>query len=209
MTFLWCINVKHKAVDNLANQRYIIYFSKLLAPQGGYQHPQGGDMRKYETTIIVRPSISQEERQAFFDKVTELISGHNGLLIRFEDWGQRRLAYEIQKESRGYYGFVEFCGDGDLVRELERNIRLDDRGMKYMTICTAQEVDVEAVKREIEAAAAKEKEKEEEAVQQAAATEETPSSAPEVSAEPSPEGDSAPPDTTASREKEATPDGSI
>jgi|GEM_PF-4594478 len=34
MTFLWCINVKHKAVDNLANQRYIIYFSKLLAPKG-------------------------------------------------------------------------------------------------------------------------------------------------------------------------------
>ena len=163
-------------------------------------------MRRYETTVIVHPSISQEERQAFFDKVTELISGGNGLLIRFEEWGQRRLAYEIRKETRGYYGFFEFSGDGSLVKELERNIRLDDRSLKYMTICTDPDVDKEAILAEIEAARS-EAAKAEAAKAEAEEQEDVPPAvAPvQMDAEAAPGAS----DTIESSEKEATPDDSI
>jgi len=109
-------------------------------------------MRRYETIVIAHPSLSPEERQPFFDKLTNLISGSQGLLIKVDDWGQKRLAYEIKKQTRGYYLLLEYCGDGTLVRELERNVRLDDRNLKYMTVCVAPTVDLEKVKAEIEAA---------------------------------------------------------
>jgi small subunit ribosomal protein S6 len=162
-------------------------------------------MRRYETTIIVRPSVSQEERQAFFDKVTALISSSGALLIRFDEWGQRRLAYEIKKETRGYYAFLEYCGDGPLVKEVERNIRLDDRSLKYMTICTSQEVDAEAVKAEIEAAKAKEAEAE------TVTEDETPAPSAEAGATETPSEDtsSATSDSVETSEKEATPNDSI
>jgi small subunit ribosomal protein S6 len=110
-------------------------------------------MRRYETILLAQPSLSEEERQPLLDKLATLISDGHGLLVKVDDWGQRRLAYEINKQTRAYYSLIDFCGDGALVKELERIIRLDDRALKYMTVCVEQEVDVEGVKAEIEAAA--------------------------------------------------------
>ncbi len=115
-------------------------------------------MRRYETIFIAHPSLSQEERQPLLDKLANLISDAHGLLVKFDEWGQKRLAYEIKKETRGYYVLMDFCGDGSLVNELERNLRLDDRALKYMTVCIAKEVDEEQVKVEIEAAKTAEEE---------------------------------------------------
>jgi small subunit ribosomal protein S6 len=115
-------------------------------------------MRRYETIFIAHPSLSHEERQPLFDKLANLISDADGLLVKFDEWGQKRLAYEIKKQTRGYYVLMEFCGNGSLVKELERNLRLDDRSLKYMTVCIAKEVDLERVKTEIEAAKAAEEE---------------------------------------------------
>ena len=109
-------------------------------------------MRRYETIVILHPSLSQEDRQPFLDKLTGLIPEPQGLLIKLDEWGQKRLAYEIKKQTRGFYVLTEYCGDGALVRELERNLRLDDRTLKYMTVCIDQDVDREKVKAEIEAA---------------------------------------------------------
>ena len=109
-------------------------------------------MRRYETVVIAHPSLSQEDRQPLLDKLTDLIPEPQGLLIKLDPWGQKRLAYEIKKQTRGFYILVEYCGDGALVKELERNIRLDDRALKYMTVCIEPEVDLEKVKAEIEAA---------------------------------------------------------
>ncbi|MBE9582375.1 MAG: 30S ribosomal protein S6 [Proteobacteria bacterium] len=128
-------------------------------------------VRRYETTVIVNPALSQEERQSLLDKLTNLISDAQGLLVKFDEWGEKRLAYEIKKETRGYYVLTEFCGGGSLVKELERNLRLDDRALKYMTICIDQEVDPERVKAEIEAAAKEEEESKPEPVQEVAAVE--------------------------------------
>jgi small subunit ribosomal protein S6 len=111
-------------------------------------------MRRYETVFIANPSLSQEERQPFLDKLTQLISDGQGLLIKFDEWGLKSLAYEVQRHTRGYYGLLDFCGDGPLVKELERNLGLDDRCLKYMTVCTAKEVDDVAIRAEIKAAEA-------------------------------------------------------
>lgn len=127
-------------------------------------------MRRYETIVIVHPSLSQEDRQPFFDKLTNLIPQPQGLLIKYDQWGYKRLAYEIKKQTRGYYLLIEYCGDGALVKELERNIRLDDRALKYMTVCVEKEVDLDKVKAEIEAARQKEAAQE---VSSAGAEEET------------------------------------
>ena len=109
-------------------------------------------MRRYETIVIVHPSLSQEDRQPLLEKLTNLIPEPQGLLIKLDPWGQKRLAYVIKKQTRGFYVLLEYCGDGALVKELERNIRLDDRALKYMTVCVDPEVNLEKVKAEIEAA---------------------------------------------------------
>ena len=109
-------------------------------------------MRKYESIFIANPDLSEEERQPLLDKLDNLISKGQGLLVKMNEWGQKRLAYEVKKQTRGYYVQMEFCGDGILVMELERNMRLDDRVLKYMTVLVDAEVDVEAVKAELEAA---------------------------------------------------------
>jgi small subunit ribosomal protein S6 len=118
----------------------------------GAKYPRGGLMRRYETIVIAHPSLSQEERQPLFDKLTDLISDPQGLLVKVDEWGQKKLAYEIKKQTRGYYVLMEYCGDGVLVKELERNARLDDRALKYMTVCIGTDVDMDKIKAELEAA---------------------------------------------------------
>lgn len=122
-------------------------------------------MRRYETVFIVNPELSEEQRQPVFDKLKGLVSEDQGMLVKFDEWGHKRLAYEIKKHTRGYYVLMEFCGDGALVKEIERNTRLDDRVLKYMTVLKDKAVDVEAVKAEIEAA--KEQESKPEPAEQA------------------------------------------
>ncbi|MBW2109258.1 MAG: 30S ribosomal protein S6, partial [Deltaproteobacteria bacterium] len=102
--------------------------------------------------VIVHPSLSQEDRQPFLEKMTSLVSEPEGLLLKLDEWGQKKLAYEIKKQTRGYYVLLEYCGDGALVKELERNLRLDDRALKYMTVCIDKDADVDRLKAELEAA---------------------------------------------------------
>ncbi len=121
-------------------------------------------MRRYEIVFIVDPELSEEQRQPLFDKLKGLVPEDQGLLVKFDDWGHKRLAYEIKKHTRGYYVLMDFCGNGALVKEIERNMRLDDRILKYMTVVTDKTVDVEGVKAEMEAA--KEQESKPEPVEQ-------------------------------------------
>lgn len=109
-------------------------------------------MRRYETVFIVDSELSEEQHQQLFNKLKRLVPDDQGMLVEFDEWGSKRLAYEIKKHTRGYYVLMDFCGDGALVKEIERNMRLDDRVLKYMTVLKGKGVDVEALKAEIEAA---------------------------------------------------------
>jgi small subunit ribosomal protein S6 len=109
-------------------------------------------MRRYETVFIVNPELSEDQHQLLFDKLNGLVPEDQGMLVKLDEWGNKRLAYEIKRHTRGYYVLMDFCGDGALVKEIERNLRLDDRVLKYMTVLKDETVDLEAVKAEMEAA---------------------------------------------------------
>ena len=115
-------------------------------------------MRRYETFIIIDPDLSDEERSPVFDKVKDLIKQEECLLVTLDEWGGRRLAYEIKKKSRGYYVRLDYCGTGKFVNEMERFFRIDDRVMKYMTVLLDKYADIELIKEEIAKAEAKETE---------------------------------------------------
>jgi small subunit ribosomal protein S6 len=102
-------------------------------------------MRRYETIVIVDPDLGEEQRGVVFDRIRELIPQKGGLLVEFDEWGGRKLAYEIKKKQRGYYVRIDYCGGGDLVSEMERQFRIDDRVMKYMTVLLDTDADMERI----------------------------------------------------------------
>jgi small subunit ribosomal protein S6 len=106
-------------------------------------------MRRYETIFIVDPDTPDNDRESLTGKVGELISQQGGTLLRVDDWGQRRLAYEIKKKPRGHYILLDYCGTGALIDEMERQFRIDDTILKYMTVLLEKSVDIEAAKEEI------------------------------------------------------------
>ncbi len=115
-------------------------------------------MRRYETIFIIDPDLSEEDRFALLDRTKNLIPQQNGLFVVADEWGSKKLAYEIKKKANGYYVRLDYCGTGSLVNEIERLFRIDDRILKFMTVLTENDVDVDAVQEEIREKAAKEKE---------------------------------------------------
>ncbi|RJP87068.1 MAG: 30S ribosomal protein S6 [Desulfobacteraceae bacterium] len=101
-------------------------------------------MNHYETIFIVDPDTPGTDQDTIFEKVKTMID-RDGKLLMFDDWGNRRLAYEIKKKKQGRYVRLDYCGNGTLVDELERTFRLDFRILKFMTILIARDVDPEAL----------------------------------------------------------------
>ena len=105
-------------------------------------------MRRYETVFIVTPDSSEEELQAVADKFRGVITGMNGKVAAYDEQGKKSLAYNIKKQSKGYYVLMDYLGHADAVAELERNMRLDDRILKYLTVKLADQVDPATVEAE-------------------------------------------------------------
>ena len=157
-------------------------------------------MRRYETIVIVDPDLGEEQREGVFDKIRELIPQKGGLLVEFDEWGGRKLAYEIKKKQRGYYVRIDYCGGGDLVSEMERQFRIDDRVMKYMTILLDTEADMERIQEAMTQA-----EQEAEAAATASEPAESPETATEAVAEAAPveaEPETSPESTESEAKKE-------
>ena len=106
-------------------------------------------MRRYETIFIIDNDLSEEGRSPILEKLEDLIQQYNGLQVMADEWGTKKLAYEIKKKVRGYYVCLDYCGSGPLVDEIERFFRIDDRVLKYMTVVLDKDVDIENVKEEI------------------------------------------------------------
>ncbi|HEY6838142.1 MAG TPA: 30S ribosomal protein S6 [Geobacteraceae bacterium] len=101
-------------------------------------------MRMYETIIIVQPDLADEETKALSAKVQDVIDKMKGDFKRLEDWGTRKLAYPINKMSRGRYYYLRFDGDAALIAELERRLRLDDKVIRYQSVKLESEVEAPA-----------------------------------------------------------------
>jgi small subunit ribosomal protein S6 len=105
-------------------------------------------MRRYETFVIIDPELSQDQREPLISRVEELISQMEGFLVLTDNWGEKKLAYNIKKKGRGYYVRFDYCGLAPLVNEIERFFRIDDRALKYMTVLLNGEADLEKIKAE-------------------------------------------------------------
>lgn len=118
----------------------------------------------YETTIITRSELSDEAVKALQDRLLKVIAEYKGEHVLAEDWGRRKLAYPIQKESRGHYTYLVYTGKGDVVHEIERNLRLHDHVLRFLTVNLEKEFDVEGFRKqrsEIHAAAKRREEERE------------------------------------------------
>ncbi len=91
-------------------------------------------MNRYELIAIVKTELAEEDITAIMDRSQAIITERSGVIAKIEKWGKRRLAYEINKQKDGFYFFIDFSGDGPMVAEVERNYKIDDRILKFMTV---------------------------------------------------------------------------
>jgi small subunit ribosomal protein S6 len=90
-------------------------------------------MRKYETIFVLKPNLEEAARNALIEKFVGIIN-KDGEVVKVDEWGNRRLAYEIQKLREGYYVFVDFKANTSLPLELERNYKIADDVIRFIVI---------------------------------------------------------------------------
>lgn len=91
-------------------------------------------MNKYELAVVVSAKLEDEERVATVEKVKELITRFGGTITNVDEWGKRRLAYEIQKMKEGFYYFIKFESNSDCPNEVEQHIRIMENVIRYLCI---------------------------------------------------------------------------
>lgn len=91
-------------------------------------------MRKYETFFIVDPDLADEVTAVIDEKLKNIVGSNGGDILDYTPWGKKKLAYPVQKRTRGAYVLMEYVGGPELVAELERNMRLDERILKFITV---------------------------------------------------------------------------
>ena len=94
-------------------------------------------MNKYELAVVLNVKLEDEERAAAIEKVTGYITRFGGTVVDIDEWGKKRLAYEIQKMKEGFYYFIQFDGDSITPNELESRIRIMEPVIRYL--CVRQE----------------------------------------------------------------------
>jgi small subunit ribosomal protein S6 len=104
-------------------------------------------LREYELTFIVQPEISDEGCAALREKLDAVLQKSGSVRLLYDDWGKRKLAYEIAKFQKGHYLVLSFLDAGKAVPELERILRLEDSVLRFLTVLVDEEVkDIEARK---------------------------------------------------------------
>ncbi len=90
-------------------------------------------MNKYESVIIVNPSLDEEKVKSLIDKFSDLINKH-GKVTKVDNMGKRKLAYEVKKNREGIYVVFYFEAEPSLIAELERNYRITDEVIKFIVV---------------------------------------------------------------------------
>ena len=91
-------------------------------------------MNKYELTVVLNVKLEDEERAAALEKVKGYITRFGGTVTNVDEWGKKRLAYEIQKMHEAYYYFIQFEADATCPAELERHVRIMDNVLRYLIV---------------------------------------------------------------------------
>jgi small subunit ribosomal protein S6 len=112
-------------------------------------------MRHYETLFIINPDLTEEETAATVEKFAAILTDAGSTMVKVDHWGRRRLAYEVKKFSKGYYVLFEYGALPETVAEMERNFKIDERVIRFMTVKKEDIFDAEAVARAAAEAEAK------------------------------------------------------
>jgi len=91
-------------------------------------------LNPYETIFVIKPTLSDEEVAAIVDKFKGIIEQQGGVVVAAENWGKKKLAYDIRKERKGFYIVIHLKGTGAVIREIERNYRISEFIIKFMTL---------------------------------------------------------------------------
>jgi small subunit ribosomal protein S6 len=97
------------------------------------------DLRRYETLILLSPQLNAEQVEAFKQKMERVLAAGGGQILRFEEWGRRRLAYPVHKETHGYYVLWDYKAEPALMSEFQRNCKIDEQVFKYLTVSVDKE----------------------------------------------------------------------
>ena len=91
-------------------------------------------MNKYELAVVVSPKIEDDERAQVIEKVKALVERFGGQISDVDEWGKKRLAYEIQKMKEGFYYFIHFESDSVCPNEVEAHIRIMEPVIRYLCV---------------------------------------------------------------------------
>jgi small subunit ribosomal protein S6 len=111
-----------------------------------------GTSREYETVYILRPNTANDGVAEVNTKVKGIIEGLGGKILKVDNWGKRRLAYEVSKERKGIYLYWRYLANSGVVEETERNLRMLDNVIRYMTVKVDENVIADARPTEIDEA---------------------------------------------------------
>lgn len=91
-------------------------------------------MNKYELALVLRPDLDEETKTAELQKVQDLVTRFEGTVEKVDDWGKRRLAYEIQKVNEGFYTFITFVANSSTPAEIESRVRIMETVLRYLIV---------------------------------------------------------------------------
>lgn len=91
-------------------------------------------MNKYELAVVVSAKLEDDARADVMEKVKALVTRFGGVVTDVDEWGKRRLAYEIQKMKEAYYYFIHFESDASVPGEVEQRIRIMDNVLRYLCV---------------------------------------------------------------------------
>jgi small subunit ribosomal protein S6 len=101
-------------------------------------------MRHYETLFIISPELPEEDTAGVVDKFSGILSEAGANLAKVDNWGRRRLAYEVKKFNKGYYVLFEYGATPEAVAEMERNFKIDENVIRYLTVKKSDQFDAAA-----------------------------------------------------------------
>lgn len=108
---------------------------------------------EYETIYVTRPDLEAAEQTRIDERLQTTISKGAGEVLSFDNWGRRKLAYPIRRHQQGAYQYLHFVGPADLMLEVERVMNLEDSLIRYITVKLEEDVEVDAVRANVDAAA--------------------------------------------------------
>lgn len=91
-------------------------------------------MNKYEIALVLNPKYEEEERTAVMEKVKGYVDRFGGTITNIDEWGKKRLAYEIDKVNEGYYFFIKMDAPADAPAEIEKRLRITEPILRYLVI---------------------------------------------------------------------------